>query len=124
MSITSGTHSGPLTRVAAAAITRGQFLKAGATANQVTPCTADTDVALVVALDDAAVGERVPCGVLGGNPGTHLALASGAIAVGDRVGVLGAAQATQSKTIVGIALEAAEDGELFEFDPHVCQPHA
>jgi hypothetical protein len=122
MSLTSGTHSGSVTRVAAAAVTRGQLLKNDA--GKVTPCTADTDVALYVALDSADANANVPCGVLGGNPGTHLVKATGVIAVGDRIGVLGAAQAVQTKTIVGIALEAGAIGELVEFDPHVCIPHA
>jgi hypothetical protein len=118
MPLTSGTHSGSITRVAAAAVTRGQLLKNDA--GKVTPCTADTDIALFVALDDAEANANVPCGALGGNPGTHLVLATDAIAIGDRIGVLGAAQATQAKAIVGRALEAGAAGELVEFDPCVC----
>ncbi len=117
--IGEGAHgNGLLTRVAGTVITKGQLLKKGASDKEVAVCDALTDVALYVAMDSAAVGEVVPCGVLGNLTGTVLFLASGAIAVGDAVGPTGTAVA--NGLTCGRALVAAADGELYEAAHKVC----
>jgi len=119
MSMLSGTHSRAVTRTAGAAIIKGQPLKAGANPGEVVPCATATDVAIGVAGDDAEKGAVVPLCLLGGAGQTVLVLSGGAIAVGDAVGVTGAAVTTGLH--IGRALEAAVSGELFECDPATCQ---
>ncbi len=118
MSLTSGTHERAITRTAGAAVSRGQALKKGASDGLVVPAAAASDVVIGVALDDAALGEAVPVSLLGGAGGSVQVLATGDIAVGDAVGVLGAA--VTSGLHIGRALEAAAAGELCETDPTTC----
>jgi len=118
MGLTYGTHKGPLTRTAGAAIEFGQALKKGDADNKVVPCVLATDVAIYVAGDSAALGDPVPVLTLGSAETTVLVLATGVIGVGDAVGVLGAAVA--SGLHIGRALEPAVAGELFEIDPTTC----
>jgi hypothetical protein len=118
MGLTSGTHERAVTRKAGAAILKGQALKAGANAGEVIPAAAGTDVVIGVAGDAAASGESVPVMLLGGAGGSVGVLATGELAVGDAVGVLGAAVTTGLH--IGRALEAAASGELCETDPTTC----
>lgn len=118
MSLTSGTHQRAITRIAGAAILKGQALKKGDADGKVVPATAATDVAVGVAGDAAASGETVPVLLLGGAGSSVHVLATGAIAVGDAVGVLGAA--VTSGLHIGRALEPAASGELCETDPTTC----
>ena len=118
MGLTSGTHQRAITRIAGAAIAKGQALKKGADDGKVVPCALATDVAIGVAGDAAAIGEPVPVLLLGGAGSTVSVLATGAIAVGDAVGVLGAA--VSSGLHIGRALDPAAAGELFEVDPATC----
>lgn len=118
MSLTSGTHERALTRKAGAAILKGQALKKGATDAEVIPAELATDVVIGVAGDAAASGETVPVLLLGGAGGTVQVLATGEIAVGNAVGVLGAAVDTGLH--IGRAVEPAAAGELCEVDPSTC----
>lgn len=118
MSLTSGTHQRAFTRIAGAAIAKGQALKKGAADHKVVAAELATDVVIGVAGDSAAVGEPVPVLLLGGAGATVPVLATGAIAVGDAVGVLGAA--VTSGLHIGRALEPAASGELAEVDPTTC----
>ena len=118
MGLTFGTHKGAFTRIAGAAILKGQALKKGADDGKVIPAAAGTDVVIGVAGDAAALGESVPVLLLGASGETVGVLATGVIAVGDAVGVLGAA--VSSGLHIGRALEPAASGELFEVDPTTC----
>ena len=111
--MTKGTKTTGLTTcTAAAAIKRGQILKY-ATDGKVTPCTAATDAAVFIALDDAASGDRLACAILGSATGTQLALATGTITPGAFVNPLGAVAAA-GNTVVGRALDDAKAGEFTE----------
>ena len=107
------TTNGITTRVAGAAIKRGQALKLDA-AGKVVPCAAATDIPLFVAQWDAAAGQNAACGVLGSIPGTFLALVTAAVAAGDNIGVLGQVAATGAAT-VGKAIRAGAANDLVEF---------
>lgn len=117
--IAEGAHpNGIITRIAEGSVVRGQILKKGTGDTQAAPCTELTDKGLYVALDAADDGTPVPCAVLGCYTGTVLALASGAVAVGDTVSPTGTAVTTG--LTCGRALTAATDGNLVEIAHKVC----
>ena len=107
------THpNGNATYVAAAAVTHGAPLKM--VSGKVTPCTAATDVAIGVALDDAAADDIVPVALLGNYTGTVTLVAGGALAIGDPVAANGA-KAVAGNQVIGRALTAATSkGDLVE----------
>lgn len=109
-----GVHpNGNATFTAAAAILKGQPLKFSGSA--VTPCTAATDAAIGIALDDAAAADIVPVAILGAFTGTALLRAGGAIAAGAQVAADGTTTGGATDVIVGRALSAAAAaGDLVE----------
>lgn len=109
----TGTHpNGIGTYVAAAAILKGQPVKFSD--GKATPCTAATDAAFGIALDDASAGSLAPVAILGAYAGTVEMRATAAVSQGDAVTPAGAAYADSGKKI-GLALTAAAaSGDLFE----------
>ena len=103
--------NGLMTCKASANIAQGQLLKMAADGS-VAPCTAATDEATHIALISGDGGERISCAVLGNAEGTQLILATAAVATGDYVNPLGAVAAA-GDIAVGLALEGAAAGELF-----------
>lgn len=98
--------NGNATFNAAVAIAKGQPLKFSA-ANTVTPCSAVTDDAIGIALDDADAGDIVPVAILGNYTGTVLVKAAGIIAAGIQIAADGTATGGATDVIIGRALEAA-----------------
>lgn len=107
------THpNGNATYVAAVAVVSGTPVKLAS--GKVTPCTAATDVAIGVTLDDADKDDIVPVALLGNYTGTVCLVAGGALAVGDLVAAHGV-KAAAGNIVIGRALTAATaKGDLVE----------
>lgn len=107
--------------VAGGTISVGDIVKMDSTANQVIRCAAATDVMIGVATIDAVSGEDVSVQITG----TAKITAEGNIVAGNDIGLaatptyhgvavtLAAGGGTLRRTL-GVALEAAADGEKFE----------
>ena len=104
--------------VANAAIGRGIAVKISS--GQVVVATAATDKIIGVTVDKAAALETATVR-LRSAAGTAVGKAGGTIAVGDKVTANGSGQlittVTAGNEIVGMAVEAALSGDLFEFMP-------
>lgn len=117
-------QGGRKTMIAGAAFTAPfLFCEVGGAANTVTVCNNAGDIPLGVICDEAASGENVEVALLGSADGTRKVTAGGNISFGDMIctGAAGKAVALPASAgtyyIVGRALEAAVDGQVFEFDP-------
>lgn len=81
---------------------------------KVTPCTAATDIAIGITLDDAVAGDIVPVALLGNYTGTVCLAAGGALAIGDLVAANGV-KAAAGNVVIGRALSVATaKGDLVE----------
>jgi hypothetical protein len=116
-----GTHSGHITKTAAAAITQKYLLgKFGSSPDTVEICAAN-DVPIGVITDEAAVGDPVDLALLG-SPDTLLGVAAGSINAGDVLVAAASGMVRQMPTtagthnIIGTALTAtATANQLVEF---------
>ena len=107
-----GIHpNGKATFTAGAAIAKGEFVKFSS--GKVVKCVAATDIAIGVALDGAEAGALVPVQLLTSGD-TVLVKAGGAVAQGGTLSCLGTTVDTAGALQYGIALNAAENGELVE----------
>ena len=107
-----GIHqNGKATFTAGAAIAKGEFVKFSN--GKVVKCAAATDIAIGVALDGAESGAIVPVQLLTSGD-TVLVKAGGAVAQGGTLSCLGTTVDTAGALQYGIALDAAENGELVE----------
>lgn len=107
-----GIHpNGKATFTAGAAIAKGEFVKFSS--GKVVKCAAATDIAIGVALDGAEAGALVPVQLLTSGD-TVLVKAGGAVAQGGTLSCLGTTVDTAGALQYGIALDAAENGELVE----------
>ena len=108
----NGIHqNGKATFTAGAAIAKGDFVKFSS--GKVVKCAAATDIAIGVALDGAEAGAIVPVQLLTSGD-TVLVKAGGAVAQGGPLSCLGTTVDTAGALQYGIALDAAENGELVE----------
>ena len=108
----NGIHqNGKATFTAGAAIAKGDFVKFSS--GKVVKCAAATDIAIGVALDGAEAGAIVPVQLLTSGD-TVLVKAGGAVAQGGTLSCLGTTVNTAGALQYGIALDAAENGELVE----------
>ena len=108
----NGIHqNGKATFTAGAAIAKGEFVKFSS--GKVVKCAVATDIAIGVALDGAEAGAIVPVQLLTSGD-TVLVKAGGAVAQGGTLSCLGTTVSTAGALQYGIALDAAENGELVE----------
>jgi len=105
-----GTHNGPITYAAGETLPAFTPVKLGA--GGIITKAAAADRAIGVTIDGADnVGDVVAVAVFGAHPGTVAVKAKGAVALNGFIAADGSAAAG---TVIGIALGAAADGELFE----------
>jgi len=92
-----------------AAVTGGQPVQVGTVDRSVEPAEAASATYVGVAGHDAAVGDKVTVEV--GKP-VHELVASGAVALGDKVEAAGSGKirTATTGTVIGLALSAAADG--------------
>lgn len=110
-----------MTYTADGAIAKGEFVKFNS--GKAKKCSAATDVAFGVALDDAADGEILPVAILGCFTGTIEVKAGGAVAQGAEVTPEGKEQTVAGTTelICGRALTAATAaGDMIQLAHTVC----